>query len=65
MPGSYRDNTSLLSRITDLSHDQDSTDLQKCLLCAEQWLEKEHMAVDETTILAIGEFQILLLPCLR
>ncbi|EIE21631.1 Thiamin pyrophosphokinase [Coccomyxa subellipsoidea C-169] len=42
------------SRIVDLSDDQDSTDLQKCINCALHQLEENSSRLDGASILAVG-----------
>ena len=43
-------------RVVDLSHDQDSTDLTKCLQCAQQRLDDQGADCQpQTTVLVLGE----------
>ena len=45
----------LVCRVIDLSHDQDSTDLMKCLQCAKHELERRgHACHAGMTILVLG-----------
>ena len=43
-----------LGRVVDLSEDQDSTDLQKCVSCVERRMAANPACWTETTIFAVG-----------